>query len=104
MNQNALLLLATAVRIGPLAEIKWTRMPRLDYAHGAYRPEHYLLQGVNWKWAFTDIQDRKFEMWPLTPDGYITVPGILSVGDAEAFGMALSVVLRTENNGVEPPK
>jgi hypothetical protein len=69
-------------------------------------PAHYLLQGHQWTWAFTEeVGDNAkyffygyktadgWEKWGGRPDGYTTVPGILGAeSDAEALRLAVLAV------------
>ena len=103
---HALLWLAEKLGMDARYGLLWCHVPRQDFDHGQYTPAYLLLAGAtpdsdgitlrSWRWAFTEESSddpRCAEYFfgkdaNLPPDGYTTVPNILSVGDTEALRLA----------------
>jgi hypothetical protein len=51
---HALLWLAEKLKMDGTKGLLWYRVERQDFDHGQHMPAHYLLQGHQWTWAFTE--------------------------------------------------
>ena len=102
--------LAKGVGLGMDARygLLWCRVPHVDFM-----PAYYILAGAtpgpdgvtlsSWRWVFTEADhdaERYFGKDPedpgFGPNGYTTVPNILSVGDTEALRLAVLAVAGVE--------
>ena len=111
---HALLWLAEKLGMDARYGLLWCHVPRQDFDHGQYTPAYWLLAGatpdsdgvtlLSWRWAFTEESNtdpRCAEYFfgkdaSLPPDGYTTVPNILSAGDTEALRLAVLAVVGVE--------
>ena len=111
---HALLWLAEKLGMDARYGLLWCRVPRQDFDHGQYTPAYRLLAGAtpdsdgvtlrSWQWVFTEESSddpRCAEYFfgkdaSHPPDGYTTVPSILSAGDTEALRLAILAVVGVE--------
>ena len=101
---HALLWLAEKLGMDARYGLLWCRVPHVDFM-----PAYYILAGAtpgpdgvtlsSWRWVFTEEEhdaERYFGKDPedpgLGPNGYTTVPNILSAGDTEALRLAVLAV------------
>jgi hypothetical protein len=111
---SALLYLADSVAGNSTSGLRFYHKERCDFDHGQYIPAHWVLDGYNWRWVFTEEAAASatyffigmhvagvFKRHCDAAMGFTTVPGILEESDRlkalQKAVLATAEIRRREN-------